>query len=57
MYLAKQSIYVVGISSYRLLNFDDNFEKNEVLAELRADVSCKAKLKLIISNKVLMNYL
>ena len=40
MYLAKQSIYVVGISSYRLLNFDDNLEKNEVLAELRADVSC-----------------
>jgi len=35
------SMPVVGISSYRLLNFDDNFEKKDVLAEFNADVSCE----------------
>merc|ERR1719273_1052094 len=31
----------VGISSYRLLNLDDSFEKKEVLAEFKLEVSCK----------------
>ena len=35
---------MVGISSYRLLNFDDNFEKKDVLAEFNADVSWKENI-------------
>jgi len=34
---------VVGISSYRLLNLDDNFEKKDVLAEFKLEVSCEDK--------------
>ena len=34
----RENIYV-GISSYRLLNLDDNLEKNDVLAEFNAEVS------------------
>ena len=44
---------MVGISSYRLLNFDDNFEKKDVPLELRAEVSCNKDSKMCYLNNVL----